>query len=127
MVRGRMPFFDNPYGIWVDTNGTIFVADSFNYVVRKIKFDGTNWNVTSLAGNPGKSGTDDGAGTDALFGLPYKLAVGPAGNVYVSDYYNYSLRQVTPDGIVSTVDGSEIFIGGETAGEGTYGLSSPRG
>ncbi len=124
---GTNAFFDNPYGIWVDTNGTIFVADSFNYVVRKIKFDGTNWNVTSLAGNPGKSGTNDGAGTDALFGLPYKLAVGPAGNVYVSDYYNYSLRQVTPDGIVSTVDGSEIFIGGETAGEGTYGLSSPTG
>ncbi len=124
---GINAFFNFPYGVCVDTNGTVFVADSYNYVIRQIKFDGTNWNVTTLAGLPGTPGTNDGAGTNALFGLPVSLTVGTAGNIYLADYYNYELRQVTPDGIVSSLDGNGFWPGGHFAAQGAFELSSPAG
>jgi hypothetical protein len=125
--EGTNAYFDTPYGVWVDTNENVWVADSFNYVIREIKFDGTNWDVTTLAGRPETPGTNDGVGTNGLFGLPVGLTIGLAGNIFVADYDNYELRQVTPDGDVSTLTGSELISGGETAGEGTYGLSSTAG
>ncbi|HEX3718350.1 MAG TPA: immunoglobulin domain-containing protein [Verrucomicrobiae bacterium] len=129
---GTNAMFDTPYGIWVDTNENIFVADTYNYIIRQMTYDGTNWNVTTLAGTPEVQGTNDGAGAGGLFALPVGLTMGLGGNLFVSDagygaFNNYELRQVTLEGGVSTLKGSELISGGEFAGEGTYGLSSPQG
>jgi sugar lactone lactonase YvrE len=126
---GTNALFSFPYGLFIDKNGTVYVADSYNSAIRKMLFDGTNWNVITLAGRPGTTGTNDGTGTNGLFNVPVSLAVGLAGNIYVADYYNYELRQVTPGGDVSTLVGSELINGGADAfpANWVYGLSSVAG
>ncbi len=52
--------------------------------------------MTTLAGLAGLSGTNDGTGSAARFNQPYGVAVDSAGNVYVADTYNYTIRKVTP-------------------------------
>ncbi|MDB6023571.1 MAG: C-terminal target protein, partial [Pedosphaera sp.] len=55
-----------------------------------------------FAGQTTGIGTNDGFGTNALFNHPRGLSVDPAGNVYVADTYNASIRQITPGGLVAT-------------------------
>lgn len=104
--------FYNPYGIAVDSNGNIYVADTANNRIRKITSDGT---VSTLAGS--SSGYADGTGADAKFNFPYGVAVDNSGNVYVADYSNYRIRKVTAGGIVSTLAGNGSF--GNADGTGT--------
>ena len=94
--------FSNPRGVAVDTAGNVFVADWGNHTVRKITTDGT---VTTLAGLAGKSGSKDGTNSVARFYNPRGVATDAAGNVYVADYNNDLIRQVTPDGVVTTLAG----------------------
>ncbi|HEY3915250.1 MAG TPA: immunoglobulin domain-containing protein [Verrucomicrobiae bacterium] len=130
--EGTNAYFDNPFGLCIDTNGTIYVTDTYNYAIRQMKFNGSNWDVTTIAGNPGVQGTTNGAGTNALFAAPVGVTVGLGGNLFVADsdagsVHDDALRQVAPEGEVTTLTGSELISGGEFAGEGTYGLSSPEG
>src|SRR5439155_1587213 len=59
---------------------------------------------TTLAGNAGY-GSDDGTGSDARFIYPSGVAVDSAGNVYVADHDNHTIRKVTPAGKVTTLAG----------------------
>lgn len=94
-----------PCGIAVDTATNLYVADTYNDTIRKLTQDGTNWVVTTLAGSHGLSGTNDGPVASARFNWPRALAVDPAGNVFVADYNNHSLRRISSDGSVSTLAG----------------------
>ena len=104
--------FHYPTGVAVDTNGNVYVADGYNYTIRKIKPVGTNWVVTTIAGSVGTSGSNDGTNTAAQFnflsGTPACLAVDRAGNVYVGDNFNDIIRKLTPVGtnwVVTTIAG----------------------
>ena len=61
--------------------------------------------VTTLAGLAGILGSTDGTGSDARFALPYGVAVDSAGNVYVADFDNHTIRKVTSEGVVTTLAG----------------------
>src|SRR5262245_12138321 len=89
-------------GIAVDNAGNLYVADVFNHAIRKVTPNGV---VTTLAGLPGTFGSADGTGSNARFAYPAKVAVDSAGNVYVSDDGNSTIRKVTPDGVVTTLAG----------------------
>ncbi len=52
------------------------------------------------------TGTDDGMGAAARFSNPVGVAVDAAGNVYVGDSGNHTIRKITPAGIVTTLAGS---------------------
>jgi sugar lactone lactonase YvrE len=93
--------FNYPYGIAVDANENIYVADALNNRIRKI----SHGYVTTLAG-AGASGSMDGVGTNALFSVPVALAADGAGNVYVADYGNNLIRRVSPLGVVTTLAGT---------------------
>ena len=93
--------FDDPYGIAVDTSGTLFIADRDNHRIRKVTPTGT---VTTLAGST--QGLAEGIGASAKFDFPYRIAVDNAGNAYVADYANNRVRKITPTGTVSTLAGS---------------------
>lgn len=86
-------------GIATDDNGNVYVADPGNACIRKIDSVG---NVSVLAGFPGSTGTDDGKGPTARFGIPYGVATDAAGNVYVADP-GRAIRKITPDGTTTTL------------------------
>jgi hypothetical protein len=89
-----------PAGVAVDTNGNLYVSDSGNGTIRKVTPVGTNWVVTTLAGLAGSLGTMDGTGSAARFnfgsGYGGCLAVDSAGNLYVTDYSNNTIRKGMP-------------------------------
>lgn len=68
-----------------------------------------------LAGASTRRGPVDGPGQQASFGTANgcdaRIAVDGAGNVFVSDAYNDSVRKVTPGGVVSTVAGKAAMPG----------------
>lgn len=67
--------------------------------------------ITTLAGAVGVSGSGDGVGTAASFNEPRGIAVDAAGNVYVSDTGNYTIRKITVAGVVTTLAGTAGVLG----------------
>ncbi len=104
--------FSYPFGITADNNGNLYVADAYNHLIRKMTPMGTNWVVSTLAGNSSINGHIDGTGTNALFNTPYALTVDASGNVYAADDgdTNTTIRKITPAGVVTTIAGSAIGV-----------------
>jgi streptogramin lyase len=94
--------FGWPRGVAVDRIGNIYVADSGNCTIRKITPLGS---VTTFAGQAGKRGSDDGSAAIARFNSPIRIAIGPDGNLFVTDLGNNTIRKITSDGVVSTLAG----------------------
>jgi len=94
-------------GLAVDRAGNLYVSQTIERVVLKIDPNGT---VTTLAGS-GLRGTADGPAVSAQFTMPSGLAVDKAGNIFVTD--GNAIRQITPEGIVSTVGGFATSVGSE--------------
>ncbi|MBV8388327.1 MAG: hypothetical protein JO080_00850 [Mucilaginibacter sp.] len=99
---GTAALFSNPTGIATDANGNIYVSDSFNNRIRKIAPDGT---VTTVAGN-GTAGYYDTDAANAEFYGPQGLAVDAQGNIFVADFGNNAIREITTAGVVKTVAGN---------------------
>ncbi len=105
---GNRARFTNPFGVAVATNGDVYVADSSNNTIRKITPEGTNWVVTTIAGLVGSSGRADGTNNSARFRSPHGVATDNAGNIYVADSWNNTIRKITPVGtnwVVNTIAG----------------------
>ncbi|HSA11776.1 MAG TPA: hypothetical protein P5205_15555 [Candidatus Paceibacterota bacterium] len=94
--------FNSPCGLALDNAGTLYVADKMNHTIRAITPAGL---VTTLAGGLGLCGSNDGTGSAARFSHPTGVAVDGAGNVYVADADNSTIRKVTPSGVVTTLAG----------------------
>jgi len=105
--------FDFPFGLAIDPNTNIYVADFGNHAIRKMRPVGTNWVVTTIAGN-GNFGSADGTNTQAQFNSPAAVAVDKDGNLYVSDQFNNTIRKITPIGtnwVVTTIGGVALAQG----------------
>jgi sugar lactone lactonase YvrE len=100
---GSAARFNNMSGITADAGGNVFVADTGNHTVRRITPAGV---VTTLAGQPGVTGSEDGVGGAARFNNPYDVAVDGAGKVYVADLSNHTIRVIATDGRVTTLAGA---------------------
>ncbi|MFD9482635.1 RICIN domain-containing protein [Streptomyces sp. NPDC059991] len=105
---------NRPYGITVDSTGTVYFSDHENHRVRKITTDGK---IRTVAGNgaAGFSG-DGGPAVSAQLNGPREVAVDSAGTLYIADAENHRIRKVTADGKISTY-----------AGTGTEGFSGDGG
>ncbi|MBI2927853.1 MAG: hypothetical protein HYY24_19345 [Verrucomicrobia bacterium] len=112
---GSAARFHQPTGVTVDSAGNVYVADSYNQTIRKITPDAV---VTTLAGSIGEIGSADGARSAAQFSFPVGVAVDGAGNVYVGDYINSTIRKITTTGAVTTLAGSARQYG-STDGTGS--------
>ena len=105
--------FAYPYGIAVDGAGNVYVADIQNNNIRKITPGGV---VSTFAGLAGTSGSTNATGTAARFHSPNAVASDAAGNLYVADTGNDTIRMITPGGVVSTLAGT---AGAEGSSDGT--------
>jgi len=94
--------FYHPEGLVSDTSGNIYIADTANSVIRRMTPAGV---VTTLAGQAGVTGSADGIGTAAQFNFPSGIAIDGAGNLYVADTFNSTIRKILPNGTVSTLAG----------------------
>jgi sugar lactone lactonase YvrE len=102
--QGTNAMFTFPNGVAVAADGTVYVTEPDNHVVRKISPTGL---VTTLAGQFAISGWTDSTGTAALFDAPFGVALDAAGNLYVADSGNHRIRKiVTSTGVVSTLVGN---------------------
>ncbi|WP_411114711.1 RICIN domain-containing protein [Streptomyces sp. 029-5] len=95
---------NRPYGVAVDSVGTLYVAEFNNHRIRRITTDGK---ISTVAGTgvAGFSG-DNGPATSAQLNKPREVAVDSAGAVYVADSSNHRVRKITADGKISTVAGT---------------------
>jgi sugar lactone lactonase YvrE len=89
---GGLALFNSPNGVALDSSGNVYVADSFNQMVRVITPGGT---VSTLAGS-GQIGANNGPANGASFDQLFGIAVDSSGNVYVADVYNDLIREVIP-------------------------------
>jgi VCBS repeat protein/fibronectin type III domain protein/NHL repeat-containing protein len=121
-----------PSGVAVDSAFNVYIADDCNQRIRKVTAGGT---ISTFAGStPLASGTgatncktavvsdysgDGGAATNARLSHPYGVAVDAAGVVYIADYYNFVIRKVATNGIISTYAGVGGQSGASVEGEST--------
>jgi sugar lactone lactonase YvrE len=109
--------FYNPTGLAADAGGNLYVADSWNYRVRKITSSGT---VSTVAGNGilGYSG-DGSTATGAQLSAPTGVVVDGNRNIYIADSNNHRVRKVTPNGVITTVAGTGTAGNGGDGGQAT--------
>jgi sugar lactone lactonase YvrE len=96
----------SPAGLVIDKAGNGYVSDLSSHTILKLA---TSGQISTLAGTAGVVGSADGAGALASFGstFPYGgLTIDGAGNVYVADSGNNTIRKITPTGVVSTLAGT---------------------
>jgi len=116
--------FHYPNAVALDGEGNVYVADSGNHVIRKISAAGV---VTTLAGVAGVAGSTDAVGAAARLSNPKGVAVDNAGNVYVADSGNHTVRKISPAGLVSTLAGAAGIPGGTDASGASARFSGPNG
>ncbi|HEY4089072.1 MAG TPA: IPT/TIG domain-containing protein [Bryobacteraceae bacterium] len=109
----------SPQDIAVDSHDNLYIADTGNRRIRIV----SGGNIRTFAGT-GAGGIqndplgDGGAATDARFITPTGVAVDKAGNVYVSDIGNATVRKITPDGVITRFAGTGFLSFGAFSGEG---------
>jgi RHS repeat-associated protein len=94
-----------PTGVAVGADGSVYIADTSNNVIRRVGPDGI---ISTVAGTgvQGFSG-DGGLATQARLGSPSRMVVGPDGSLYFLDQgYSTRIRKVSPDGIITTFAGN---------------------
>jgi NHL repeat-containing protein len=100
-----------PYGVAVQPDGSVLIADSNNFRIRKVSPTGT---ITTVAGNgtEGFAG-DGGPATAAKLDLPVAVAATRDGGFLIADAVNNRIRKVSASGIITTVagNGAEGFSG----------------
>lgn len=96
-------------------------------LVGVVRAESELWSVTTLAGLAGATGSTNGTGIAARFNYLSGVAVDSNGNVYVGDYYNHTIRKITPGGVVTTFAGTVGTFGYEEGPVNTARFNLPDG
>lgn len=121
---GAQAGFNGPLGLAMDAGGNVYVADTGNDTIRIIAPGGS---VSTLAGSPGLAAATDATGAAARFKEPAAVAVDSAGNVYVADTGNNTVRKITTGGVVTTLAGTAGSAGSTDGSASSALFSSPSG
>jgi protein gp37 len=103
-VLATAALLNEPQGVFVDSFGNLFIADTKNQVIREVPAQtGTNYgismtagNIYTVAGTPQTAGFggDTGPATGATLRTPFAVLVDDAGNIFISDSGNHIIREV---------------------------------
>jgi sugar lactone lactonase YvrE len=103
-----------PFGVAIDGNGNLYIADRSNQRIRMVAASGV---ITTVAGNGTLGfGGDGGQAASANLALPSAVSVDGAGNLVIGDSFNQRVRKVDASGVITT-----------EAGNGTAGFSGDGG
>ncbi len=107
-----------PTGLALDGKGDLFIADTYNNVIREVNL--ASGVITTYAGSNAIGGAysgDGGQATDAALDFPGAIALDSAGDLFIADTESNVIREVNAtSGIITTV-----------AGTGTAGYTGERG
>jgi DNA-binding CsgD family transcriptional regulator len=111
--RADQAELNGPQAVAIDSDGTLFIADTGNQLIRRVK-DGV---ITTVAGTGSEGyGGDGGLGTAAELDVPLGLALDSRDNLYIADSGNDRIRKLDVGGRITTV-----------AGNGTHGYAGDGG
>jgi hypothetical protein len=116
--------FNAPRGVASAPDGSVYVADTGNHTIRRIAMDGT---VTTVAGQAGVPGNNDGLATEAHLNSPSGLDINELGEVFIADTANYVIRKLTTDGRLITIAGTPGVAGYADGPARTARFSGPIG
>lgn len=117
---------DDPYGVWVDAAGVIYIADRDNHRIRRVDPAG---NISTFAGTGTGGYNDDGIqAATAHLNKPRAVYGDTAGNIYIADSANHIIRKVDPSGVISTIAGIPDNDGytGDDGPATSAGLDNPK-
>lgn len=111
--------FNSPQSMAIDASGTLYIADTKNHCIRKIKAGV----VSTVAGTGAIAGFtgDGGAATSAKMNEPVAVAVDGSGNIFVADASNNAVRKISTVGIITTIAGTGVA---GYSGDGTPATSA---
>jgi len=89
---GNAARFNHPRGVALDGAGNLYVAESYNSMIRKVVL--ASGVVTTLAGAAGLPGSADGIGSAARFNRPEGVSFDGAGNLYVTEPESGTIRKI---------------------------------
>ncbi len=89
--NGAAAMFSEPRQLILDENDDMYIADTNNHCIRKVTSDGK---VSTVIGQPGKSGYQDGSPEDALFNRPFGVCINNDGIIYIGDFDNQCIRRL---------------------------------
>ena len=115
-----------PRGVAVDSSGNVYVADTFNNVIRVILPTGQ---IATVAGNGSKGYSGDGgSAVNAELNFPTSITIDSSGNLLFSDTDNNVIRELTPgpaanNGLPPSINTATTlggYGGSPTIGPGTW-------
>jgi sugar lactone lactonase YvrE len=108
-----------PTGVAVTSSDTLYIADYYNYRIRKVALGGA---ISTVAGSGSfyYAGNGTPATGDSLY-YPAGTFADASGNVYIADYYNCVVRKVNTSGVSTTIAGVVTNTANTSCGYGGDG------
>jgi hypothetical protein len=114
----------HPQGLALDAEGRLYIADTFNHVVRRVSGE----RIETICGD-GQAGNDGDGGpaAEAQLAFPHGVHIAPDGSLYVADTFNHRIRRIDAAGIITTVAGTSEGYSGDGGPPTEAQLAGPYG